>query len=85
MIGNPKAILFYMGALPGFLDLSRLEWREMAAIAVVSAGVPMAGNLGLAAFLGRARQLLSSPVAMWRLNLGSGLVLIAVGAAIPFI
>ena len=85
VIGNPKAILFYMSALPGFFDLARLELRELVAVALVSAGVPMAGNLCLAAFLGRARQLLSSPVAMRRLNLGSGLVLIAVGAAIPFI
>ncbi|MFN6977876.1 MAG: LysE family translocator, partial [Gemmobacter sp.] len=63
VVGNPKAILFYMGALPGFFDLSPLTLGDAAAIAAISAVVPMAGNLSLALFVGRARRLLSSPVA----------------------
>lgn len=85
VIGNPKAILFYMGALPGFFDLSRLAVADVAAIIAISALVPMAGNLGLALFLDRARRLLSSPASIRRMNLGSGMLLIGVACAIPFL
>lgn len=85
VIGNPKAILFYMTALPGFFDLSRLTASDVAAVIAVSALVPMAGNLGLALFLDRARRLLSSPAAIHRLNLGSGVLLVGVACAIPFL
>lgn len=83
VIGNPKAILFYMGALPGFFDLSRLTAADTLAIICISAFVPMAGNLALALFLDRARRVLSSPAAVRRLNVGSGLLLILVGLVIP--
>lgn len=85
VIGNPKAILFYMGALPGFFDLGRLTWVDTLAIIAISALIPMLGNLGLAWFLDRARRLLSSPAAVRRLNIGSGVLLILVAFAIPFI
>ena len=85
VIGNPKAILFYMGALPGFFDLSRLTAPDITAIILISALVPMAGNLALALFLDRARQLLSSPKNIHRLNLASGIMLIGVALAIPFL
>lgn len=84
VIGNPKAILFYMGFLPGFFDLSTVTVPDIAAILVVSAIVPMLGNLGLAYFLDRARRLLQSPKAIARLNFSSGLLLILVGFVIPF-
>jgi threonine/homoserine/homoserine lactone efflux protein len=84
VIGNPKAILFYMGVLPGFFDLTRVTAPDIAAILAVSAIVPMLGNLGLALFLDRARRLLRSPAALRRLNIGAGGLLIAVGLIIPF-
>jgi len=84
VIGNPKAILFYMGVLPGFFDLSRVTGPDIAAILAISALVPMLGNLGLALFLDRARQVLASPERMHRLNIASGVMLIAVGLVIPF-
>jgi threonine/homoserine/homoserine lactone efflux protein len=85
VIGNPKAILFYMGALPGFFTLERLTASDVAAIIAISAIIPMAGNLGLALFLDRARQLLSSPESVRRLNVTSGILLIGVGLVIPFL
>ena len=85
VIGNPKAILFYMGALPGFFTLERLTAPDVAVIILISAAIPMAGNLGLALFLDRARQLLSSPESVHKLNVGSGVLLICVGLVIPFL
>ena len=85
VIGNPKAILFYMGVLPGFFDLTRLTGPDIAAIILVSAAVPLLGNLGLALFLDRARRLLSDPKSLHRLNIASGALLIVVGLVIPFV
>lgn len=85
VVGNPKAILFYMGALPGFFDLSRVTAIDTGLIIAVSAGVTLGGNLVLALFLGQARALLSSPKALRRMNIGSGVMLIGVGLVIPFL
>lgn len=83
ILSNPKAILFYMGMLPGFFDLTRLTAADVAVIAVLSAVVPLAGNLGLALCVDRARRLLSSPRALRRTNITSGVLLICVGLVIP--
>jgi threonine/homoserine/homoserine lactone efflux protein len=85
ILGNPKAILFYMGVLPGFFDLTTLRWPDMIAIAALSAVIPLVGNLFLAMFIGQARRLLASPAALRRTNLTAGSLLICVGLVIPFI
>jgi threonine/homoserine/homoserine lactone efflux protein len=84
VIGNPKAILFYMGVLPGFFDLGRVTAPDITAILFVSALVPLLGNLALALFVDRARALISSPENLHRINIGSGLLLILVGVVIVF-
>ncbi|APX89965.1 lysine transporter LysE [Brevirhabdus pacifica] len=84
ILGNPKAILFYMGVLPGFFDLSGLRAADIVAICTLSFMVPLVGNLMLAVFIGRARALLSSPRALRRTNLIAGGLLIIVGCVIPF-
>lgn len=82
ILSNPKAILFYMGFLPGFFDLSTLVPADVVAIATVSFAVPMLGNLALALSVSRARGLLTSPGAVRRMNLAAGLLLIGVGVVI---
>lgn len=82
VMGNPKAILFYMGVLPGFFDLTRLTPPDIIAILAVSAIVPAIGNLSLALFLDRARRLLASPRRLRRLNIISGILLVGVGLII---
>jgi threonine/homoserine/homoserine lactone efflux protein len=84
IIGNPKAVLFYMGMLPGFFDITTLTWADISAICTVSMLIPLAGNLALAWFIGRARALLTSPVALRRTNMVAGGLLICVGLVIPF-
>lgn len=85
ILGNPKAILFYMGVLPGFFDLTALRWPDMLAIAAISAIVPLIGNLALALCIDRAKRLLTSPNALRRTNLTAGALLILVGLIIPFV
>ncbi len=81
-LGNPKATLFYLGVLPGFFDVTRLGVADIIAITFVSMIVPFLGNLTLAAFVSKARALISSEVGRWRINLASGIALIVVGVVI---
>ena len=80
--GNPKAILFYMGVLPGFFDLTKVSWRDTGTIIFVSMAIPMIGNLLLSVFVSRARGLLTSPKAMSLVNKTAGGLLVAVAGAI---
>lgn len=84
IIGNPKAILFYMGLLPGFFDLSALTRFDILAICAISAVVPLLGNLILAASVGKVRALMTTPRALRRMNLSAGVLLILVAFVIPF-
>jgi threonine/homoserine/homoserine lactone efflux protein len=80
--GNPKAILFYMGVLPGFFDFRTLTPLDMALICLVSVAVPFVCNLGWAALFAQARRWLADPAAMRRTHIAAGLALVAVGVAI---
>ena len=82
VVGNPKAILFYMGVLPGFFDLTRVTAPDIAAIIALSVAIPLTGNLALAASIDRARRLLTSPAALRRMNLTAGVPMIVVGIII---
>lgn len=82
ILANPKAILFYMGVLPGFFDLSRVTGWDIAAILAVSASIPMLGNLLMALAIDRARALLRSGEAMARVNRIAGGLMIGVGLVI---
>lgn len=84
IVGNPKAVLFYMGMLPGFFDVSRITGPDIVAILAISMAVPLAGNLLLALMIGRARLLLTSREALARVNRIAGGLLILVGIVIPF-
>jgi threonine/homoserine/homoserine lactone efflux protein len=84
ILGNPKAILFYMGVLPGFFDLTKLTWPDIGLICFLSMIVPLVGNLILSLFIGKARRLMTSPVALRRTNVTAGVLMICVGLVIPF-
>ena len=82
ILGNPKAILFYMGVLPGFFDLTQATAADIAIICCLSFVIPLMGNLVLAASVDRVRGLLQSPGALRRVNLIAGWLLIGVGVVI---
>lgn len=84
ILANPKAILFYMGILPGFFDLTRVTPRDIAAIVLISMAIPLVGNLIFALFVDRIRRLLTSPRALRRTNQMAGTLMILVGCIIPF-
>ena len=82
ILANPKAILFYMGMLPGFFDISQLTRIDIAIIAAISMCVPVMGNLMFASFVDRARRLITSPGALKRTNQIAGGLLICVAVVI---
>lgn len=82
ILGNPKAVLFYMGVLPGFFDLTAVTALDMVAICTLSFVVPLVGNLVLAASVDRVRGVLKSPQAVRKMNTIAGYLLICVGVVI---
>ena len=62
ILSNPKAILFYMGVLPGFFDLRHVGPGDIAAILVLSVLVPLIGNLGFAWIVDRVAAPAGGPV-----------------------
>lgn len=82
IIGNPKAILFYLGVLPGFFDFGGLNRLDVVAICVTSLAVPLLGNVIFAFFVDKVRVLLTTPGAIRKMNTGAGVALILVGLVI---
>jgi threonine/homoserine/homoserine lactone efflux protein len=82
ILGNPKAVIFYMGVLPGFFDLRTVTTIDITIILAISAAVPLVGNLVLAGSVGKIGGLLYSPTLLKRFNIGSGVLLILVGLVI---
>lgn len=85
ILGNPKAVLFYMGVLPGFFDLRNVTVPDVCVIIAVSVAVPLVGNLILAACVGHIRGFITRPETLRRINIVSGVLLIAVGMLIAVI
>ncbi|MGR3617767.1 MAG: LysE family translocator [Paracoccaceae bacterium] len=83
ILGNPKAILFYMGVLPGFFDLTQVNGPDLIAIVTLSFLVPLIGNLIFAAGVHKLRDFVTSDRARQRMNQIAGALLIAVAALIP--
>ncbi|MCR8825404.1 LysE family transporter [Photobacterium sp. TY 1-4] len=84
ILGNPKAVLFYIGVLPGFFDLRTVTAVDVLLILGVSVLIPLVGNLVMAAFVGRVRALITTSGALQRINTGAGVLLILVGLLLPF-
>ena len=84
VLANPKASLFYMTLLPNFFNFDKLNSVDIVTICCLSAIVPMLGNLILAIAVDKMRNFLSSPLAIKKTNIFSGIALILVGLIISF-
>lgn len=83
ILGNPKAVLCYIGVLPGFFDLRDVTAWDVVAIIGTSVIIPMMGNLMIAASVGHIRGFITKPQTLRRINITSGVALILVGVLIP--
>ncbi|WP_041382149.1 LysE family translocator [Spiribacter curvatus] len=82
ILGNPKAMLFYLGLLPGFFQLGSVTGLDIGAIVGVSMVIPFVGNMIFALGIDRMRRVIQSPAALKRVNQIAGLLLIVVGGVI---
>ena len=82
VFGNPKAMLFYLGILPGFFSIDVLTLADIVMISVVSAIIPFIGNICLALLVEKVASVISSASAMRMAHRITGMVMIAVGLAI---
>ena len=81
-LGNPKVILFYLGLLPTFVDLSELGIADIGLLAVMFISILGGTLLAYAYAAARARLLFRSKRAMKRVNRGTGIVLAGTGGAV---
>ena len=84
ILANPKAILFYIGVLPGFFNLASVTYVDIFIILAISSLIPFLGNLTLSFFVDKVRIFLQSNQAVRRNNILSGSLLILVGLLIVF-
>jgi threonine/homoserine/homoserine lactone efflux protein len=82
-LGDQKAILFYLGFLPGFVDLERatpFDIGLVVGITIVSVG---GVKLTYAALAGRTRDFIGGGASRW-LNRVAGFVMVLVGVCLWF-
>jgi threonine/homoserine/homoserine lactone efflux protein len=81
-LGNPKAILFYLGLLPGFLDLNNLSRGDVLSLAAIITLVLGSVMLAYACAAGQARRLLAGAKTGRIVNTAAGGIMLAAGVAI---
>jgi len=78
-LGNPKVILFYLGFLPTFIDLDRLDTLDVLIVASVVSLILGSVMLGYAFTAAKARQFFRSRQAQERMQKTAGSVMIGTG------
>ncbi len=81
-LGNPKVILFYLGFLPGFVDLSMLSSIDVAVVAFIVSSVLATVMLFYAFTASRAKQVFKSESAQIKMNKTAAGVMIGTGAVL---
>lgn len=81
-VSNPKAIIFYLGLLPAFVDLGNLSNSDMILLLILLTA-DLVCILSIYAYAShRARRFFHSPIAMQRLNRGAGIIIALSGLAV---
>lgn len=79
-LGDPKAILFYMGLFPAFLDLATVTLADTVVIMLIATAVVGGVKLGYAFLADRARAVFCNARARRVLDATAGSVLAGAGA-----
>lgn len=78
-LADQKAILFYLGLFPAFIDLSALSPADIGIILLIAAGAVGGSKLLYAFMAEKARQTFLSSKATRRINTIAGSVLVCIG------
>ena len=81
-LGNPKVIVFYLGFLPGFLDMRQIHGSNVLMVAATVVLVLGSVLLGYAFLAAQARNILTGSQARHNLNRGAGCIMIGTGSAL---
>lgn len=81
-LGNPKAILFYIGLFPAFIDVSAVEAVDVMLIMTVAAIAFGSINICYALLAIRAKRLFKSANAAAVINKTAGTIMISTGALV---
>lgn len=78
-LGNPKAILFYIGFFPAFIDVATVNTQDVINIMIVATLAFGSVNLGYVYMALRAKRLFTKPSALNVLNKTAGGVMLSTG------
>lgn len=81
-LGNPKAIAFYLGFLPAFIDLTAVDGWDFALMALTTFTVIAAMLCGYAAVAAKSRRLLRGEAVRRRIGRLLGSALIGTGVVV---
>jgi len=81
-LANPKVILFYLGLLPTFIDLTALTTSDILVVVLIVSGVLGLTMLGYALIASRARELVRNARVARAINRTAGGAMILAGATL---
>jgi threonine/homoserine/homoserine lactone efflux protein len=81
-LGNPKAIVFYVGLFPAFIDVNQVVTLDVLAIMGVATLAFGSVNICYALLALRAKRMLKSPNALSFINKTAGAIMVSTGTLV---
>ena len=81
-LGNPKAIVFYIGLFPAFIDVNQVVTADVLAILGIAAVAFGSVNICYALLALRAKKMLKNPNAASLINKTAGTIMVSTGALV---
>jgi threonine/homoserine/homoserine lactone efflux protein len=81
-LGNPKAIVFYIGLFPAFIDVNQVVTADVLAILGIATVAFGSVNICYALLALRAKKMLKTPNAASLINKAAGTIMVSTGALV---
>ncbi len=81
-LGNPKAIIFYVGLFPAFINVNQVTTYDVFSIMFVASIAFGSVNICYALLALRAKKMLKSPNASSIINKTAGTIMVSTGALV---
>ena len=81
-LGNPKAIVFYVGLFPAFINVEQISSQEVLLILGIATVAFGSVNICYALLALRAKKMLKSPNALSIINKTAGTIMVSTGALV---